>query len=243
MAIHNHMKKISGVVENLRIEKGYEDLIFKKTDTQVAGVAAIGAAAMGQAASATALNNASAGAEVSMDFFACTVNGMSLRGAFHKVEFVNGDHIEFVIEPAADFFTVHAARSPTARMLWMSQHQIRGINAQKACDLRWCIMYPLLSMPASIVALYLLSGDSDMPPIPVLLGSSAIVFLGTFLITVWIRWRFRGFAHQATEVLRALGYDRPEDVDLNVVHKQAQKALAAATGTLPPLVSAWSFRY
>ena len=243
MAIHNHMKKISGVVENLRIEKGYEDLIFKKTDTQVAGVAAIGAAAMGQAASATALNNAGAGAEVSMDFFACTVNGMSLRGAFHKVEFVNGDHIEFVIEPAADFFTVHAARSPTARMLWMSQHQIRGINAQKACDLRWCIMYPLLSMPASIVALYLLSGDSDMPPIPVLLGSSAIVFLGTFLITVWIRWRFRGFAHQATEVLRALGYDRPEDVDLNVVHKQAQKALAAATGTLPPLVSAWSFRY
>ena len=243
MAIHNHMKKISGVVENLRIEKGYEDLIFEKTDTQVAGVAAIGAAAMGQAASATALNNASAGAEVSMDFFACTVNGMSLRGAFHKVEFVNGDHIEFVIEPAGDFFTVHAARSPTARMLWMSQHQIPGINAQKACDLRWCIMYPLLSMPASIVALFLLSGDSDMPPILVLLGSSAIVFLGTFLITVWIRWRFRGFAHQATEVPRALGYDHPEDVDQNVVHKQAQKALAATTGTLPALVSAWGFRY
>ena len=243
MAIHNHMEKISGVVENLRIEKGYQDLIFSKADSQVAGVAAIGAAAIGQAASATVLGNASGGAEVSMDFFACTVNGMSLRGAFHKVEFVNGDYIEFVIEPAGDFFTVHAARSPTARMLWMSQHQIRGINAQKACDIRWCIMYPLLSMPASIVALFLLSGDSDMPPIPVLLGSSAIVFLGTFLITVWIRWRFRGFAHQATEVLRALGYDHPEDVDLNVVHKQAQKALAAATGTLPPLVSAWSFRY
>jgi hypothetical protein len=65
----------------------------------------------------------------------------------------------------------------------------------------------------------------------------------TLVITVWIRWRFRGFAHQATEVLRVLGYDHPEDVDLNVVHKQAQKALAAATGTLPPLVSAWSYRY
>ena len=237
------MEKISGVVENLRIEKGYRDLIFNETDSQVAGIAAIGAAVMGQAASSTVLGNASGGAEISMDFFACSVDGRDLRGAFHKVEFANGDQIEFVIEPDAGFFTVHAARSPAARMLWMSQHQIRGINAQKACDLRWCIMYPLLSMPASIVALYLLSGDSDMPPIPVLLGSSAIVFLGTFLITVWIRWRFRGFAHQATEVLRALGYDRPEDVDLNVVHKQAQKALAAATGTLPPLVSAWSFRY
>ena len=52
-----------------------------------------------------------------MEFFACTVNGMSLRGAFHKVELVNGDHIEFVIEPEDNFFTVHAARSPAAHDL------------------------------------------------------------------------------------------------------------------------------
>jgi hypothetical protein len=237
------MEKISGVVENLRIETGYQDLIFTKTDGQVAGIAAIGAAAMGRAASATVLSNASAGAEVSMDFFACTVNGMSLRGAFHKVEFVNGDQIEFVIETDGDFFAVHAARSPAARLLWMSQHQIRGINAQKACDIRWCIMYPLLSMPFSIVLLFFLAGDSEMLPLSALLGICAGMFLITFIITVWIRSRFRGFAYQATEVLRALGYEQPEDVDLNLVHKQAQKALAAATGTLPPLVSAWSFRY
>ena len=99
------LEKISGIVENLRIEKGYEDLIFSKTDSQVAGVAAVGAAALGQAASATVLGNASAGAEVSMEFFACTVNGMSLRGAFHKVEFVNGDQIELVIEPEGDFLS------------------------------------------------------------------------------------------------------------------------------------------
>ena len=239
----SQLEKISGVVENLRIEKGYQDLVFNKTESQVAGVAAIGAAAMGQAASATVLSNASAGAEVGMEFFACTVNGMSLRGAFHKVEFTNGDQIEFVIEPEADFFTVHAARSPAARMLWMSQHQIRGINAQKACDLRWCIMYPLLSIPFWIVAQFFLAGDSGMLPLSVQLASCAGIFLMTFVITVWIRIRFRGFAYQATEVLRALGYENPEDVDLNRVHKQAQKALAAATGTLPPLVSPWSYRY
>ena len=243
MAIHNHMEKISGVVENLRIEKGYQELIFNKTDSQVAGVAAVGAAALGQAASATVLGNASAGAEVSMDFFACTVNGMSLRGAFHKVEFVNGDQIEFVIEPEGDFFIVHAARSPAARMIWMSQHQIRGINAQKACDIRWCVMYPLLSIPFWLVAQFFLAGDSDLPPFSDQLVVCAGNFLITFAITVWLRSRFRGFAYQATEVLRALGYENPEDVDLNRVHKQAQKTLAAATGTLPPLVSPWSYRY
>jgi hypothetical protein len=237
------MEKISGVVENLRIEKGYQDLIFSNTDSQVAGIAAIGAAALGQAASASVIGNASAGAEVSMDFFACTVDGKALRGAFHKVEFANGDQIEFVIETEDDFFSVHAARSPAARMLWMSQHQIRGINAQKACDLRWCIMYPLLSMPFAIVAQFLLARGSGMLPLPVQLGICGAMFLMTFVITVWIRIRFRGFAYQTTEVLRALGYENPEDVDLNQVHKQAQKALAAATGTLPPLVSAWSYRY
>ena len=237
------MEKISGVVENLRIEKGYQDLIFNKTDSQVAGVAAVGAAALGQAASATVLGNASAGAEVSMDFFACTVNGMSLRGAFHKVEFVNGDHIEFVIEPEGDFFIVHAARSPAARMLWMSQHQIRDINAQKACDIRWSVMYPLLSVLLMIAVQFFMTDQLGNRPLTVELTLYAMMFSMTFVITVWIRSRFRGFAYQATEVLRALGYENPEDVDLNRVHKQAQKALAAATGKLPPLVSAWSYRY
>jgi hypothetical protein len=234
---------ISGMVQHLRIERGDQDLIFNKTDSQVAGVAAVGAAAMGQAASATVLSNASAGAEVGMDFFACTVNGMSLRGAFHKVEFVNGDQIEFVIEPEGDFLTVHAARSPAARMLWMSQHQIRGINAQKACDLRWSLMYPTSGVIAVAIADFFIDPNFGKYSFFEELISYSLVFLTFLAITVWIRSRFRGFAYQATEVLRALGYDHPEDVDLNVVHKQAQKALAAATGALPPLVSAWSYRY
>lgn len=237
------LEKISGVVENLRIEKGYQDLIFNKTDSQVAGVAAIGAAAIGQAASATVLGNASAGAEVSMDFFACTVNGMSLRGAFHKVEFVNGDHIEFVIEREADLFIVHAARSPAARMLWMPQHQIRGINAQIACDIRWSLMFPSLAVLMMITMQFFGREDFGKRPLSDELMLYSMVFSVTFVITVWIRMRFRGFAREATEVLRAFGYENPEHVDLGRLHKQAEKAVAAATGVLPPLVEPWSYRY
>jgi len=239
----SQLKKIIGVVENLRIEKGYQDLVLSKADTQFAGAAAVGAAAMGQVASATVLSTASGGAEVSMDFFACNVDGMGLRGAFHKVEFANGDQIEFVVEPEADFYVVHAARSPTARMLWMQPHQIRGISAQKACDIRWSLMYPSLAVIAIAIAEFfrndgLSTGTFDVDPM-----LYAIMFFITLVITVWIRWRFRGFAHQATEVLRAFGYEHPEDVDLGRLHKKAQKALAASTGTLPPLVNPWSYRY
>ena len=38
----SQLKKIIGVVENLRIEKGYQDLVLRKADTQSAGAAAVG---------------------------------------------------------------------------------------------------------------------------------------------------------------------------------------------------------
>jgi hypothetical protein len=237
------MEKISGVVENLRIEKGSQDLIFTKTDSQVAGIAAVGAAAMGQFASASVLGNASAGAEIGMDFFTCTVNGMTLRGAFHKVEFLNGDQIEFVVEQEADFFTVHAARSSSARLLWMQPHQIRGIRAQKACDIRWSVMFPTLAVIGIAICEFFRDENFGTYPFSAELLFYSLAFFSTLAVTVWIRMRFRGFAHQATEVLRALGYDDPEDVDLTHVHKQAKKALAASSDALPPLVEPWSFRY
>ena len=242
-AIRSELEKISGVVEHLRIEKGYQDLNFTKTDTQVADIAAIGAAAIGQAASATVLSTASGGAEVGMDFFACTVDGMALRGTFHKVEFANGDQIEFVVEKETNFYAVHAARSPAARMLWMQPHQIRGISAQKACDIRWSLMYPSLAVIGIAIAEFFRNEGLSTGKFDVDLMLYAIMFFITLVITVWIRWRFRGFAHQATEVLRAFGYEHPEDVDLGRLHKKAQKALAASTGTLPPLVNPWSYRY
>ncbi|WP_161099892.1 hypothetical protein [Duganella vulcania] len=71
----------------------------------------------------------------------------------------------------------------------------------------------------------------------------SLVFGVTFVITMMIRLRFKGFARQVTEVLRAFGYENPEKVDLWQLHKKAQRALAASTNTLPPLVKPWSYRY
>ncbi|ELX11455.1 hypothetical protein Jab_1c00380 [Janthinobacterium sp. HH01] len=68
-------------------------------------------------------------------------------------------------------------------------------------------------------------------------------FVLTLIITMWIRSRFRAFAVETTEVMRALGYDHPEQVDLWVRHKAAQKAMAASMNTLPPLLEPWSYRY
>jgi hypothetical protein len=239
----SHLIKIGGVVQSLRVEKGYQDLLFGQPDKQAAGLAAVGAAAMGQVASATVLGNASAGSEVGMDFFSCTVEGEELHGAFHRVEFQNGEDIEFVAEPDGQRFAVQAARNPTTRMLWMQPHQVRGHVAQKWCDIRWSIQWPLVGVALVAAAEYFRDKDFGTYGWRSDLGFYSLVFFITLVITVWIRLRFKGFSRQATEVFRTFGYKRPELVDAWVQHKQAQKELAAKTNTLPPLVTPWSYRY
>jgi len=225
----NDLKKVSGLVQNLRVEKGYQDLIVNRRD--------------GQAASAAILSTASAGNEIGMDFFSCTIDGEELRGAFHQVEFHDGDYIEFVVEPEGKFSTVHAARNPATRILWMQPHQVRGHVAQKKCDIRWSVLYPLLAVVLVGISEFFIDKDYGTHGFSAELFFYSLVFGVTFVITVMIRLRFKGFARQATEVMRAFGYEHPEKVDLWQLHKKAQKALAASTNTLPPLVKPWSYRY
>lgn len=239
----NDLKRVSGIVQNLRVEKGYRDLIFSKIDGQAAGLAAVGAAAAEQGASSTILSAASTGNEIGMDFFSCTIDASELRGAFHKVEFHDGDYMEFVVEPAGKFSTVHAARNPGTRILWMQPHQVRCHVAQKLCDMRWSLLYPLLAVVQVGISEFFIDKDYGTHGFFAELFFYSLVFGVTFVITMMIRLRFKGFARQVTEVLRAFGYERPEKVDLWQLHKKAQRALAASTNTLPPLVKPWSYRY
>ena len=38
-----------------------------------------------------------ASGDVGMDYFSCTTGGEALKGGFHKVEFRNGDFLEFAL--------------------------------------------------------------------------------------------------------------------------------------------------
>ncbi len=106
----------------------------------MAGVAAIGAAAAGQLFNSAMLANASMGAEIDMEFFTCTVNGLELAGRFHKVEFKEGETVEFVVDKKSVGAVVHAARSPNQKMLWMLPYQTRGYLAQKRSDIKWSLI-------------------------------------------------------------------------------------------------------
>jgi hypothetical protein len=135
------LQRISGVVKNLKVSKNYEDFVFTTVDKNIAGTAAIGAAAVDLLFNSTALASISGGAEISIDCFACTVQNELLVGRFHQVQFKNEDEIEFVIERTSSGNVVHAARSPSKRLLWMMPYQLRGYVSQRKSNWKWSLIF------------------------------------------------------------------------------------------------------
>ncbi|GJJ02301.1 hypothetical protein RugamoR64_28390 [Duganella rhizosphaerae] len=184
-----------------------------------------------------------ANGDLAMDFFSCTVDGEVLRGGFHQVEFRNGDFLEFAIGFETGYPAVYAARSPSLLILWMPPHRVRGHAIQKICDIKWSFFYPTLAVILVGISEFFIDRDFGKNGFAADFRFYVMCFTITLIITVWIRLRFREFAVETTEVMRAFGYEHPEQVDLWVRHKTAQKALAASTNALPPLLKPWSYRY
>jgi len=105
---------LKGKVKNLHFENATKDF-FNDNLQRKAGVAAIGAAALGAFANAAVLTNISARARNRVQVFDCSVKGVELSGCFAEVSFKEGDKIEFVVEHNPNNpkeAAVHAARDP-----------------------------------------------------------------------------------------------------------------------------------
>jgi hypothetical protein len=238
-----NLKTLSGTVTQLRKAKGYADPVFTQADKSMAGAAAIGAVAMQQFFSSAMLANASMGAEIDVEYFTCVVNGLPLAGHFHKAGFTEGEDVEFVIEERNGGGIVHAARSPSQRILWMLPYQTRGHLAQKKSDWKWTWILSLLTGLIATIAMRLYLPFTGNEPAWILPTFFGLSFSMVGLVNFLVRRRFTHFAESATLVLQALGYTNPEHVDLYKQHSLAQKKLKQETQQLPPLVDTWSFRY
>jgi hypothetical protein len=238
-----NLKTFSGTVTQLRKAKGYTDPVFTQADKSMAGAAAVGAVAMQQFFSSAVLANASTGAEIDVEYFTCVVNGLPLAGHFHKVGFTEGEEVEFVIEERNGGGIVHAARSPSQHILWMLPYQTRGHLAQKRSDWKWTWILSVFITIGFSIFFEIDQPSESTEPLSSRLITPLLIFLMIFFVNVFARRRFTHFAEAATEVLRALGYTNPEQVDLYKQHSLAQKKLKQETRQLPQLVDTWSFRY
>lgn len=234
---------LSGVIRDLAITRGYEDLAFTAGNRSLIGLAAIAAAATGNSTSAAILSSSIGGAEVDMEFFTCFVGETALKGRFYKVDFQNGDLIEFVVSMEQGVGRVHGARNPSQRFIWTLPYQTRGHIAQMRSDiLSSVIVSSVCAFIAAIIAIYQertsLAGSR-----PVVLEFATMAFFIVLIVNFLSRWPFFKFSFEATEVFRAFGYEDPARVDLPKQDSRADKAYCNATGEPRPLVKPWKYRY
>lgn len=234
---------VSGVVQELTITKGYEDLAFTDQGKSLVGLAAVVAASTGNMASSAILSNSSGGAEVNMEFFVCTINNLPLRGRFHKVDFSNGDHIEFVVTISDGIGSVHGARDPKQRFIWTVPYQTRGNVAQKASDISSSLTISAICAVLCSVLIFYNTPPTIYNSWSQIGNMTAIFFLAILAVNFLSRRPFYKFSFEATKVFAAFGYDDPARVNLPKQHSQADKAYCKETGEPRSWDKPWRYRY
>jgi hypothetical protein len=234
---------VSGIVSNLHITKGYEDLAFTARDKSVVGLAAIAAASTGNSASSAILANSSAGAEVDMEFFTCFVDELPVKGRFHRVDFKEGEKIEFVISMKKGVGEVCGARDPVQRFIWTLPYQTRGHIAQKKSDILSSLTISgICSILFSILTFYD-NMDQLTEEWPYMLNVTLLTFLITVFVNFMARRPFYKFSFEATHVFSTFGFEDPGMLNLPKRHIRADKTYCKETGEPRSWDKPWRYRY
>jgi hypothetical protein len=237
------LQLVRGTINDLTIAKGYEDPLFTNDTRTLAGGAAIAAAAAGQFFSSAALATASQGAEIDMEYFTCTVNSRKLYGRFHRVEFLNGEEIEFVIDQnSRECAAIHAARNPASRLIWTLPYHTRGHQAQVRFNLKW-IFFTSLACSVGPTLFFIYRRPHENLPAWMIPSLLIGFFLITALIGFLVAWKFLRFSRDTTAILETFGYENAATVSLPAIHNIAEKDRSKTSGGAGELFHPWRFRY
>lgn len=234
-------KLIAGEVTGLTTCKGYEDLLATAPVKDIGGVTAAIAASVGLASTAAALSGADSAADVDTEFFSCNVNGVPLTGRFHRVEFQNGETIDFVVTLSDGKGEVHAARDRRSRLIWTLPYRTRGHKAQLRHDLASSL---IISVVGTLLLTVLMHYKRfTVERLDLIINVSSIMFSILLTVNILSRWPFYKSSKHATEIFRILGFSDPVRVNLPVMDKRAEKEFRASTGAAWTPIVPWRYRY
>lgn len=238
-----NLELIRGRVTNLVVTKGSTDPVFENLDKGVAGVGAIAAAATGQLLSSTALANASQGAEIDVEYFSCVVNDLRLFGHLYRVEFKDGDEMEFVFERYLGRGSVQSARNPVYRLIWTLPYQTRGVIAQQRHHSKWRLIGSA-GVSFVVTCLFIFSSPNDLD-LPVWVYGTFFLLgtLNLLAVSFLVTRPFGKFAINATKVFEAFGYENSSCVDLPALNNEAERKWRQENASSPQGFQPWRFRY
>ena len=235
------------VLNELQWWKGSEDFVLTKTDKNIAGTAAIGAAALGQAFNAGALAFTSGDTGYTMNYFIGKLGDKVIRGRFYEPDFKNGDSMDMVGIRDGDTYDIIAARRPSDRMLWLLPNHKRGHVAHKKWAIKWSLILSFVIVPivSASIGLYAAATGFDEFDFSFLFMSIAVGFGGGFIllgISYEMYTKSIEAAYETTGILKAFGYENPETVDLKSTSDPLSDALNKETGKFC-VTKAFSYRY
>jgi hypothetical protein len=236
----SRLQHIKGTVNELQVAKGYEDFVFSSDGKAAVGVAAVGAAAMGQLFNSTVLLSASGGAEMSMEYFTCMLDGQRVAGRFHRIGFANGEEVEFVGSQSGDAFAAVAARSPQRRMIWALPHHERGEIAQKRQGRKWSWVLSVIASVGGALAVTPLNGTESLLEVFIMFMVLLPIFL---LICVFVRSFVSRYGEAATPIFEALGFEKPAQTDLPKIDREARKKIKQTADKSTAFSDLWTYRY
>lgn len=244
--IPDNFECISGTLSELQWHKGSEDFVLTKSDKNVAGTAAIGAAALGQVFNAGGLALASGDTGYAMSYFVGKLGDKTVRGRFYEPDFKNGDAMDMVGIRNGDAYDIVAARRPADRMLWFLPSHRRGHAAHKKWAVKWSlilafVIVPLISLSLGLYAETKLE-EFEWIFLLMWVGIGIGVGLITLIISYEMYTKSIGAAYETTGILKTFGYENPELVDLKTISDPVVDALTKETGKYC-LPKAFSYRY
>lgn len=215
-----------GAIENLQTAHTRLSILHGPQMREAAGVsAAIFAFAGMGAAAAQTLVNVDAGAD-EVDIYQFSLGGFVYAGCTRAASFKTGDYVEVVYETRESGREVVALRRPSTRSIWLYPYMSRGSRAVIVAGLKlwlqWGAATSLVLLLIGPAATAIVGGNGvDVDDVPMLIG------MPLALLAIAIGWmipRFLRFGRAADQVFAALGYDKPEWVDLQKTSRVHRKA-------------------
>ena len=206
---------IKGVLSELHVENGRENLLARiekryRVGSAVTGLAAAAGDMFGQVGSALML--ATYDGE-DTENFACLVDDQILCGQFGGAsKLKEGSRIKAVVSRRGDVLYAHAIMDQKEAMLWT--HHAWGASAERKANLKMAMGFGAFGTVAMfVVDLFYGPGYSSFSVD--LMVFAAICFGLCLIVALWSNRTMQALAGPATQAFGLLGFAMPERVNLN----------------------------
>ncbi|WP_293931802.1 putative type VI secretion system effector [Iodobacter sp.] len=219
------LKKDTGIINNLKIVRAQQNILYSPHMKQAASVSAIifAVAGMGAAAVQTS-SNSEAGAD-DVDLYSFMMNGVQYAGCTREALFKEGDEVDLVYEKNEQGNEVYGVRRASTRSIWLYPYMSCGTKASVIRALKLWTYFSLggggfIFVGITVGNFALGKGLVDFEKI--ILMQIAVFLITAIGFSIFLPRLYR-FSLLANEVFSVFGFENPKWMDLHKTSNEFRK--------------------